>query len=205
MRLGKRMKKIAFIVLLILNGANYAADKQIIAPEKAALCASCHGQQGISTNPQWPNIAGQHASYLIKQLNDYKNIKTRNVPIMTTIASQLNEVEMTELSNYYAKQPLAKGSTPEQYVKRGEQLYRGGDLDKHIAACIACHGPKGIGNAQAKFPLLSGQNQAYTLLQLQAFKNKKRTNDLNSIMQDISQRMSEEDMKAVSYYIQGLH
>lgn len=64
---------------------------------------------------------------------------------------------------------------------------------------------KGSGNAQAGFPLLSGQHAAYTIMQLQAFKDGKRTNDLNQIMQDISSKMSPEDMEAVAYYIQGLY
>ena len=76
---------------------------------------------------------------------------------------------------------------------------------KRITACIACHGPQGTGNAQAGFPVLSGQHAAYTVLQLVAFKDGKRKNDLNHIMQDISNRMSKEDMEAVAHYIEALH
>ena len=84
-------------------------------------------------------------------------------------------------------------------------MYRGGDFNKHITACIACHGPKGTGNAQAGFPSISGQHAAYTIQQLQDFKEGKRKNDLNSIMRDISARMSIEDMEAVANYIAGLY
>lgn len=80
-----------------------------------------------------------------------------------------------------------------------------GDYAKQITACIACHGPKGTGNAQAGFPALSGQHAQYTILQLELFKDKKRSNDLNGIMRDISAHMSTDDMAAVAYYIQGLH
>ncbi|KTD20940.1 cytochrome c4 [Legionella lansingensis] len=200
------MKKILFAVVLCWASAiNAAAEQTNTVVEKTALCVACHGQQGISVNPQWPNLAGQHASYLLKQLKDYKNITTRNVPVMTAIVANLSDADMAALAEYYAKQPLGEGATPEKYLKRGEQLYRGGDFKKHITACIACHGPRGTGNGQAGFPLLSGQHAPYTIQQLQAFKDKKRSNDLNAIMRDISERMSQEDMEAVAYYIQGLH
>lgn len=124
---------------------------------------------------------------------------------MKSIVASLTEKDIEDLSQYYAKMPQAQGSTPQQFLKRGEQLYRGGDFSKHITACIACHGPKGTGNAQAGFPLLSGQQAAYTLKQLMAFKEGKRRNDLQHIMQGISANMSQDDMEAVSHYLEGLH
>lgn len=173
--------------------------------EKLTLCVACHGEQGKSANPEWPNLAGQHEGYLLKQLQDYKQGHLRQDPSMQAVVANLNEADMAALAAFYANKPLAQGVTPEEYLKRGEQLYRGGDFKKHITACIACHGPRGTGNAEANFPVLSGQHAAYTLLQLQKFKDKKRANDLNAIMRDISARMSLEDMKAVANYIQGLH
>lgn len=199
------MKKNVFVVLLLGAMAAQAADQPNTIPEKTALCLACHGPQGNSSNPEWPNIAGQHASYSLKQLHDFKEGKTRNAATMSAVVAQLSEEDMRSLTAYYSKRPLAEGTMPKQYLQRGEQLYRGGDFDKHISACIACHGPQGTGNAQAGFPVLSGQNAPYTIQQLQAFKDKTRHNDLNSIMQDISARMDKNDMEAVAYYIQGLH
>lgn len=199
------MKIMVFIVALSGCIAIHAADNANTAPEKAALCMACHGPQGNSTNPDWPNIAGQHSTYLNKQLQDFKQGKSRTAPTMAAIVANLSNEDMAELANYYAKLPVAEASVPEKYLKRGEELYRGGDLNKHITACIACHGPKGTGNAEAGFPLLSGQHAPYTILQLQAFKDKTRHNDLNGIMHDISSRMDPDDMQAVAWYIQGLY
>lgn len=200
------MKKMVFAVALLGTLIVHAAgNPDNTMGEKAALCVACHGQQGISLNPEWPNIAGQHASYLRKQLQDFKQGKTRSAPTMAAMVSTMSEEDMGMLAAFYANQPVAEGSTPEKYLKRGEQLYRGGDFKKKITACIACHGPKGTGNAQAGFPALSGQHAPYTIQQLQLFKTHKRSNDLNAIMQDISARMSKKDMAAVAYYIQGLH
>lgn len=199
------MKKMVLIVALSGSVAIHAADNANIIPEKASLCTACHGPKGDSINPEWPNIAGQHSAYIKKQLEAYKQGKTRNAPTMAAIVSTLTDKDMAELATYYSKQAIAASSMPQKYLQRGEQLYRGGDLEKHISACIACHGPKGTGNAEAGFPSLSGQHAPYTIMQLQAFKNKTRQNDLNGIMRDISARMDLDDMKAVAYYIQGLY
>lgn len=200
------MKKMVFTVAILGTIiAQAAGNLQNKLPETLKRCVVCHGQQGISANPEWPNLAGQHAGYLRKQLQDYKEGKTRKAELMTAISAALSDKELSELAAFYADQSLPEGSTPEKYLKRGEQLYRGGDFSKKISPCIACHGPKGQGNGEANFPAISGQHALYTIQQLQAFKTKQRSNDLNSIMRDITAQMSQEDMIAVAYYIQGLH
>lgn len=199
------MKKLVLTLIFYAPVLISAPENTSAVASKALVCATCHGQQGTSTNPEWPNIAGQHPKYFSKQINDMKSTSLRNAPTMNALAATLSEQEIDDLAAYYAKMPLAQGSTPKYFLKRGEQIYRGGDFAKKITACIACHGPKGTGNAQAGFPVLSGQHAAYTLMQLNAFKNGIRKNDLNHIMQDISRRMDQEDMDAVAHYIEGLH
>ena len=199
------MKKMVLFLALWSNFAGYAAGVYQAGQEKSTVCAACHGPAGVSTNPVWPHLAGQYVGYLTKQLNDFKYHQGRADPTMAPMVATLSEQDIADLAVFYVKQPRPEGSTPTKYLKRGEQLYRGGDYSKHITACIACHGPKGTGNAQAGFPALSGQQAAYTVLQLQAFKDKKRSNDLNSIMREISARMSTEDMVAVANYIAGLY
>ncbi|WP_131778482.1 c-type cytochrome [Legionella bozemanae] len=198
------MKKFVLTFILFIPLVLFAQESPS-AMKKAGVCTACHGQEGNSANPEWPNIAGQHPKYFIKQLHDMKDSNLRDAPTMKALVAALNEQDMDDLAVYYAKMPLAQGSTPEKFLKRGEQIYRGGDFAKRITACIACHGPKGTGNAPAGFPVLSGQHAAYTVLQLNAFKDGKRKNDLNHIMQDISSRMSQDDMEAVAHYIEGLH
>jgi len=199
------MKKLALIFFLCTPLVIYAQDNAPSTANKALVCAACHGQQGNSVNPEWPNLAGQNTKYFVKQLKDFKNSSLRSAPTMSALLANFNEQDMDDLAAYYAKMPLAQGATPEKFLKRGELLYRGGDFGKRITACIACHGPKGTGNAQAGFPGLSGQHALYTLMQLRAFKDGKRRNDLNHIMQDISSRMDKDDMEAVAHYIEGLH
>lgn len=199
------MKKLALIFILCSPVVLYAQYNPSSGQNKALVCAACHGSKGVSTNPQWPNLAGQNEKYFIKQLNDLQQGTLRNAPTMSAMIATLSQQEIDDLAAYYAKMPVAQGSSPKKFVQRGEQIYRGGDFNKHIAACIACHGPKGTGNSQAGFPLLSGQHATYTAMQLQAFKDGKRTNDYNHIMQDICGKMSQDDMEAVAHYIEGLY
>ncbi|MBN9231190.1 MAG: cytochrome c4 [Legionella sp. 40-6] len=198
------MRLLVFLFFGVLTSGQVLAEANPLLA-KLPLCASCHGEQGKSINPQWPNLAGQHPRYLLKQLQDMRDSQIRTAPTMNALVNTLSPQEQKELAEYYAKMPVAHGTTPVEFLKRGEQLYRGGDSKKHITACIACHGPTGSGNNQAGFPVLSGQHAAYTILQLTAFKKGTRKNDLNQIMQDISQRMGEDDIEAVAHYIEGLH
>ena len=166
------------------------------------MCGGCHGAQGISPNPDWPNLAGQHASYLEKQLHDYKDATLRQGTIMTALVAALTDEDIHDLAEFYARLPIHEGAPLQANQARGEAIYRRGDLSKHITACIACHGPQGTGNAQAGFPVLAGQKSGYMVQQLQAFKDNTRQNDLRGIMRDISARMSSEDMAAVGHYLE---
>ncbi len=197
------MKRLLCGLLCALFSLNATASLKA-GQAKSAMCAGCHGAQGISINPAWPSLAGQHAGYLAKQLLDYKNATQRNAAIMTSLVASLSPEDIQDLAEFYASLPAPAGNTPEKYKTRGEELYRRGDLDQHITACIACHGPQAQGNAQAGFPALSGQQPDYTVQQLLAFKDKSRKNDLNSIMRDITARMNREDMEAVANYLAGL-
>lgn len=198
------MKKWLFLFALSCSLMVSAAGEDLVGEKKSMVCAACHGSAGVSPNPQWPNLAGQHAGYLKKQLQAYQDGHERVGVVMTPMVAGLTTQDMDDLASFFERQPLLKGVTPEQYVRQGEQLYRGGDFDKHITACIACHGPKGLGNAQAGFPVLAGQHPEYLILQMQQFKDGQRRNDLNAIMRDISKRMDADDMTAVAYYIAGL-
>lgn len=181
----------------------WANENGSVVQEKVGLCAACHGPTGVSTNPIWPNLAGQHALYLKKQLYDLKAGKQRFSDVMAPFVASLSEEDIASLALFYSKQ-VAPISKTEVINTRGAQLYRGGDSKKQIPACIACHGPSGLGNGYAGFPSVAGQQVDYTISQLQAFKNKARTNDLSAMMQTISARMDENDMKAVAEYMCGL-
>jgi cytochrome c553 len=197
---------ILLLVLFSLITTPLFASGNIKAGEqKSIVCAACHGTKGISTNPMWPNLAGQHAVYTLKQLKDFKIGKHRNDPSMTGMVANLSEQDMQDLAAFYANLPINEGHAKKKDLLLGEKLYRAGDFKDKVTACIACHGPQGLGNAQAGFPVISGQHSQYAVQQLMNFKQGKRTNDLNSIMQDISHRMSQKQMQTVANYLSGLH
>ena len=175
--------------------------------DKAKLCASCHNKDGNSTVPAWPSIAGQSPKYFIEQLKAFKAGATgpRPNPVMEGILAPLSMEELESLATYFSNQTVVVGATPEAFVALGEQIYRGGNPKTGVPACAACHEARGAGNPLAGFPALSGQQPDYMIQQLNNFRTGLRKNDPNAIMQDISKRMSDEEIKAVANYVHGLH
>ena len=104
---------------------------------------------------------------------------------------------MLDISAYFASQEAKEGTTPEDVIEVGQQLYRGGDLERGITACIACHGPRGNGMELANFPDISGQHPAYIKSQLEQFRSGQRANDLNGMMRDIAKRLTDDDIRCV--------
>ncbi len=181
----------------------HAAGDPQAGRTKAAACAACHGANGKSNNPAWPNLAAQVPGYIAKQLADFKAGRRQNA-IMAGQVANLSEQDMADLDAYYASLPLAiaPAQQADEMTALGQKLYRGGNFKTGVSACMSCHGPSGHG-IPPHFPRVSGQNAPYTEAQLLAFKSEKRTND-NEIMTRIAFRMSEKEIKAVAKYMQHL-
>lgn len=180
-----------------------AAGDDKAGKAKSVTCAACHNADGNSMIPVNPKLAGQHATYLVKQLLNFKNGERDN-PIMSPMAKTLSDQDMEDLAAYFENQPPSQGFADPQLLKQGEALYRGGNSATGLPACMACHGPDGSGNPGALFPVLSGQHAEYTDAQLKAFRVQQRANDYNQMMRMIAAKMSDAEIKAVSSYIQGL-
>ncbi len=172
---------------------------------KAVTCAACHGAEGISANPLWPNIAGQAAPYLVTQLKAFKD-GARKDPLMTSQAMMLSDQDMADLAVYFESLPApAQSVANPDLVTTGEALYRGGEVSKQVAACMACHGPTGTGNPAAGYPALKGQHAAYTAKQLRDYASGERVSDGKTrVMRDIAGKLSEEEIAALASYVQGL-
>ncbi len=181
-------------------------------------CVACHGTTGNSTTDAFPKIAGQHASYLLKQLIDFKQ-KNRNNALMAGIVAPLTLENMVDLAAFFATQSSVPNvaKKDKKLIALGQQLYRGGSIEKGIPACAACHGSQGKGIASAKFPAIATQHPAYTALQLKAFrqfsvnlqfsdsKKPARENDANNMMRSITAKLSDVEINALAQYIAGLH
>lgn len=170
-------------------------------------CVACHNADGNSTTPIWPKIAEQPEKYLIEQLKAFRlgSKGPRYDPTMYGMVQTLTDQDINDLSAFYASQKSTLGMAQQNFVELGEKIYRGGNVETHVAACAACHGAKGEGNELAGFPRLSGQHAEYILGQLKKFKEGTRSNDPNGIMRDIAKKMSDSEMQAVSSYVSGLH
>jgi len=191
--------------------------------QKSASCASCHGDNGNSMVATFPKLAQQHSSYLVKQLHAFKD-GSRNNPMMSAIAMTLSDEDMTDVSAYYATQKISENTLPvldsddddekpatdkpadkkdvvQAMIAQGSDLYRNGDLKREVSACIACHGPFGEGNKPASFPALKSQHADYLIKALTDFKSDARSNNPENIMHMIAKKMTDEEIKAVSYRI----
>ena len=145
------MKKLCLLACLtfsLTTEAQTPGDAEA-GKQKATTCAACHGPDGNSAIPMNPKLAGQHANYLVKQLKEFKlasqtgGEEGRNNAVMNGMAAPLSEQDMQDIAAYYSEQTLKEGTTPEEVIEPGEALYRGGDLERGITACMACHGPRG--------------------------------------------------------------
>lgn len=200
------MRMIALFSILLLAASAHAAGDPVAGHTKSATCAACHGPDGNSpTNPLWPKLAGQHPGYIAKQLQAFKAGKERTDPTMAPMAAPLSPADVADLAAYYSSQAIKLDAADPAAVALGEKIYRGGDKDNGLPACMACHGPAGLGNGPAGFPRIGGQHAPYTVKQLKAFRSGERKNDLNGMMRDVARKMSDEQMDKVAQYISGLH
>ena len=203
---------VSLLLTLGITGIANAAGENVkgdaaAGQAKAAVCGACHGPDGNSMAPNFPKLAGQGEKYLTKQLHDIKSGK-RTVLEMTGLLTNLSDQDMADISAYFASQKGSVGAADPKLVARGEALFRGGNLEKGLPACTGCHSPNGSGNAAAGFPHMGGQHAAYIAKQLTDFRKEEggRTNDGDlKTMQTIAKKLSDEDIAAVSSYIQGLH
>lgn len=193
----------ALLAISIANPALAAGDAAK-GKEKSAVCAGCHGADGNSAAPNFPKLAGQYEGYVTKQLTEFRD-GARKDPLMSGQAAGLSDEDIANLAAYYASQNIKTGAADPDMVSLGERLYRGGNVDKNIPACMGCHGPTGAGNPAAGYPSIAGQHADYTAKQLEDFRSETRSNDYNGMMRDIARTLSSHEMKAVASYVSGLH
>ena len=201
---------VSLLLTLGVTGMAQAAGSAVVGDAtagqaKTAVCGACHGPDGNSMAPNFPKLAGQGDRYLLKQLHEIKDGK-RQVLEMTGLLANLNDQDLADIAAYYSSQKGSVGAADPALVAQGEALFRGGNLEKGMPACIGCHSPDGQGLAAAGFPHLGGQHASYIEKQLTDFREGDRTNDGDSmIMRGIAAKMSNKDIKALASYIQGLH
>jgi cytochrome c553 len=165
----------------------------------AQTCNGCHGTNGISSDAIIPNLAGQSAAAIYKQLADFRSSK-RDAAVMGVYVSPLSEQNLLDLAAHYASLPSPIGdalpplSSSDTVVRR---LIEVGDPIRGIAPCASCHGPLGIIQGA---PGLRGQQRAYLELQMQSFKDGNRRNDISKQMRSVASQLTGDEIASLAAY-----
>ena len=201
---------IIFISSILLIGAGDApsvkekgdaeAGKQLVS-----ACSACHGADGNSLAGIWPSLAGQNYKYLLKQLRLVKS-GDREIIEMVGHLDSLSDQDLRDISAFYSVQNNTIGQVEKDKLELGRKLYYSGNLDKGVPACTACHSPRGLGNAPAAYPLLSGQQPDYVSKALKDYRSGERSNeDPSKIMIAIAYKLDDNEIEALSSFVHGLH
>ncbi len=181
--------------------AAQAADLTRAVEIVEGKCFICHGAEGESSSPVFPRLAGQHASYVERQLADYKSGKRKN-DTMQAMAADLTPEEMRLLGMYFESKPARTHAVADpELAQVGRFVFNRGNPFSGVAACADCHGAAGHGTE--RLPRLGGQHAQYVENQLKAFSKRERTND-NAVMHTIASKLTELELKAVASYVSGL-
>ena len=187
---------------MLVLGASPFVWAQDAGSVTVTACLPCHGGGGAQSAPKFPQLDGQHAAYLEKQLREYKSGK-RKSDIMAPIFMALKKEQIPGLAAHFASQSPARGTVENpELAARGKLLYEEGNRATGVPGCIGCHLPDGVGSQ--RYPRLAGQRQAYTVQQLMDFKSGTRRNDRAHVMRALAGRLTDEEMRAVAEYLAGL-
>jgi cytochrome c553 len=167
---------------------------------KAAMCFGCHGAEGISSNPQFPNLRGQKDVYLSKQIKYFRH-NLRIDPTMSAMAQSLTDEEINDIAAFFydlGQRPLA--AVPAMTVPDDSPVGDAKAGRKAAQVCAACHGTDGV-SVQRNYPNLRGQQRGYLVKELRAFRNGPRK---DPIMTPMLAALSEEDVVNIATYFASL-
>jgi cytochrome c553 len=193
--------RLALCLFISISANTYAAGDPAAGQEKSAVCQGCHGPDGNSLAPDFPNLASQNTAYLRKQLHDFQSGNRKN-ETMTSMAAGLQEKDIQDITSYFSAQKVQAPAKAGSNV--GKKIYVGGNRYTSLPACAGCHGPHAVGNGPGAIPWLAGQKAAYVAKALRDFRSGDRSNDRNKIMQDIAAKMSDKEIDAVASYVAGI-
>lgn len=206
--MGKPIKVASFVAAMlciaVANSATITGDP-VAGKDKSALCQGCHGEEGMSAAPNFPHLAGQYAGYIRKQIADFQ-ARARKDDTMSGMADTITEKQdMADIAAYFASQKLMRGES-RVVSPLGREVYLNGNPLTDLYGCVNCHGEKGKGKSpnNSVFPVIGGQHKEYLIKQLNEFRSGVRSNDPAGMMGDIAEKMTDEEIEAVSEYLAGL-
>ena len=199
--------------LVAMAGGAQAGGDPAAGKDKAGLCMGCHGEDGMAVNPECPNLAGQKAGYIIKQVVDFQKGHRQNDTMspMAAMAGELQDIK--DIAAFYASQKSMQASRfmmpapdDKKAIAKGKELFEQGNPETGLYGCVNCHGQKGKGKDPNNhvFPIIGGQHKEYLAKQLRDFRAASRTNDPANMMMDIAKKLSEDEIEAVASYLSSL-
>jgi cytochrome c553 len=178
----------------LLRTADVARGEELVKEYK---CSKCHGDAGISEDPEEVNRAGQLDSYLYKQLQDYHHGKRLNRS-MQRACKNITDQDMANIASWYASLDGAKQAETQPNENTLKLVYQG-DPTRLLKSCRSCHGRKGEGG-QFQHPAIAGQNRDYFIETMTAFKEGDRENDVYSRMRIIAEQLTTEEIEALATF-----
>lgn len=212
MRLTFPLAALTALAPLFAGCANPERSRDLADPSVRAdvialqVCSNCHGATGVSTSPNFPNLAAQTPDYLVAQLKGFRSHDRRDpagFEYMWGLSRSLTDAQIDGLAAYYAaQQPAAQpveGAAGQ--IASGRAVFERGLPERNIPACATCHGDAGQG--RAGFPRLAGQHADYVVKQLIVFQ---RTDERpeGSVMKTIAHDLQRSDIDGVAAYLQSL-
>ena len=198
LRFGASARRALLAAALALPAAAGADTKELVT----TVCGGCHGEDGNSVAEIFPRLAGQHAEYLTKQLNEFMSGK-RKSDVMAGVIAGLKSEDVPGLAAHYAAQRPQRGTAQDATLAAtGKLVFDDGNTTTGVPACVGCHQPEAAGNE--RFPRLAGQHREYLLQQMKQFQTGERNNDRAKVMRTIAGRMTEQEIGAVVEYLAGL-
>jgi cytochrome c553 len=158
----------------------------------AQQCTMCHGARGMS-DADAPNLAGQYAEVIVKQLADYQH-GDRSSAIMEALARNLSARDIGDLASYYFYLPRQSRSAD---PREAPPLVRDGDPMRNMAPCASCHG--GVDHKLGA-PWLEGMPKRYLSAQLDNFASGRRRNDSHAQMRNVVRQMTKSEIAEVSEF-----
>lgn len=165
-------------------------------------CDRCHGDGGVSDDPDTPHLAAQSPAYLIKQMADYKS-RLRDDKNMYKRVRNLDEQQMTDIALWYASQPLPELNPVAREQLATPQLVDQGDPERAIPPCNLCHGEDGK-TVAGVMPVLAGQQVDYLVSTMEYFRDGSRNNDPGGAVQTIIRKLSDVEIEALARYYAAL-
>lgn len=168
------------------------------------FCQGCHGEAGLSVEDLIPNLAGQYASYIAKQLRNFQS-GARTHEIMSAMSKTISDAELVDIAAYFSSQNKMQGNGKGDNPV-AKNLFLKGDAGRNIPPCMSCHGTNGKGQAPniATYPVIGGQHKGYLRAQLTHWRSGERSNSPDGVMNKIAKSLTDAEIEALTDYLSGL-